>query len=1348
MADIGKTSGSTFKAGAASAGAAQAGAASAGAAQAGAASAGVAALMAAVVITFVVDSTASMGDAVEACKQTIIRFGSMLDMMKIKFEVIFFGDYDEDDYQLVNDGTGGRDTKYVVEVIDGDQLKVMIRLLRAYRLGKNGDGADCAEAFASAGHVLHRRVAARAAKYTDADQSPPKEITFWMTDAPPHGVDMIEERFFVDGQLQKSLCSVDTYPGRFERTRLSSLGLATGFKDVMELLAGARVSVNMLTVWRRYGDYHLKEDSILYTPENTDEKLRAMFNAEYGATRGRRHQWVPIPDFHQWCDVNRVKDGLTMYDTMNGLLIMMNILLVGGQFPAGVELPVGMQLPRGMQTNSNGEFRFPVDSLRDYYEKFVAQVTEFPQMIMYAPFLAGPYFDAVRKLKLTGEHGELCKKLKDMGIEQVVIDWFKEQGAPKLFLGDVNNDYLRQPELPFADFALVKSNMIPFKDLLNIIMFVSWVDGPGSIEQLRAALLGLRVVHLDSDEFAMLDGDYILLSAVAETPSILCSFLTYDKTDKTDETMKEFTSLNTIVVAAVLQWCGESAPQLVEIMQAFIQRPSFMAWTRRPLNVPDSIFNLPTLTFIRQALSAQETTADKEVLDRIMRTLRIHQAMRNTIAKLESMVALDTMRPNELAQNAPGVYQVMCPMIGKPFPINIFVLVNLDEIRRIRLVMENYIRRDKRINVFKSNKMFKKFRNFKTWSEYMDRIERLAEELNGFLLVSTYAKFFGEECRTGLPYVSADGVMDQFYWEKRIEKGGFNHRFDPADYNSIKEYYLKHIGFNAERDKDGNAGHGDNLINVANIIPKDKIQEGGCRMLSCSKKGRVRKSKSVNPTCGAVYMAADTTSGAVRAEAACAGCRNHAHLYNVKCKDCKTELAMGVHITAIAKTVERKAPPPGGAAPAADELYGETTRYHFSKENCVFCDIKGNVRGHENVPMAQLMKVNMDVFAGYFGIPVDLLQILVSTGKVAKTLRVKQQNAKNKEVIDDVLNDLVFDGAGWVKTRQNLEGLYHQGLLTKDGIATIDELIRSNFKLDCILCGDTVRTVDTTRCRECGFCFCNGCAHGMYSDQAWINQKQNAGNYSCPACRVPVQKGYARKFRYWVLYIALNDGIVQKALDTPKHEMVTCGKPGCRRTCVIELGNCEAAGADEDEDGAAAKDDDEPDYLECLQCKTGRIEAKHAEVLRLRALQDKPGVTLPNGIIITADGLLLRACPTCGLVGARDGACWNQHCVCGTSYPWCCGRTNHHEDVYSHLRRCTGGYGGQGHRDGGRHNPDLHLPADVLQQLNDEQRAAVEVALDRGGNLALPGDRRRPAAGAYGAYEDDGDDYDDWDEPY
>jgi hypothetical protein len=41
--------------------------------------------------------------------------------------------------------------------------------------------------------------------------------------------------------------------------------------------------------------------------------------------------------------------------------------------------------------------------------------------------------------------------------------------------------------------------------------------------------------------------------------------------------------------------------------------------------------------------------------------------------------------------------------------------------------------------------------------------------------------------------------------------------------------------------------------------------------------------------------------------------------------------------------------------------------------------------------------------------------------------------------------------------------------------------------------------------------------------------------------------------------------------------------------------------------------------LECLHCKPERIEAKHAQVRRQSALQERPGVTLPNGLIITGE---------------------------------------------------------------------------------------------------------------------------------
>lgn len=1270
--------------------------------------------------TFVVDSTQSMGDAVDACKRTIILIGGMLDMMGIKFEVVFYGDYDNDNFGLINTETRRSGKNFAVEVIHNDRLSIMNQLLNNYRVNNNGAGGDLAEACASAGHVVHQRIKKRIEDRSAVGMPPFKEYIFWMTDAPPHGVGDLVEHIYDSGRWHKVESSVDRSSAQYEKRVLSSMGLSTDFMSVMELLTNAGASVNMISTWSRPEDYHLQPTSLLYIPKRSEEQLRRSYDHTYPARhRHFRYNYVEPPRFEDFCRHREIEDHLTTDDTMIGLLTMMNILLIGGQFTVGFEYPRGFVVPDGLQITGDNDFDFPVENLRTYYDKFVTQVKKYPNMIRYAPFLAKPYFNAIRKLKLTGEHGELCKELKRDGIAQNVIDWFKEQGSSKLYLGDVNNEYLRKPDLPYSDFALVKSSAISFKDFLGIITYVQWRQGPECIKRLQECLGHFKVMHLDSDEFISLNGDYILMSAIAEQPSLLCSFITYQGTDGT---MKEFTSLNTIVVAAVLQWCGESAPQLVEIMKSFIKRSSFMTWTRKKVNVPDSVFNLPTLTFIRQALSAHETTADKNVLDRIMRVLRIQQTLQHSIPNLETEINQQSMRPNELAKNAPHVYQAVCLIIGKPFPVNIFIKINKREFNEIRQNMENFLDKYEDRDLFRTNKMFKKFGNRKLWTSYMNKVDKLRNRLGGCILVSTYAYYFGQTCNTGLDYMTRDGQMDPFYWEKRIEKGTFNHRYNPNDFDSIYAYYEKHIGIDQTGYDDQDVGHGHRLISRDNMVPVENIEPGGCVAVSCTKNSRVRKG-----FCGSIYFVTDSTSGAVRSQSACARCRNRCDTYITKCGDCGTGIAMGTYIRTV-KELDERGPKKLGADVDAS--------HHFGKEDCTFCQIRGNSRMYDNVPMAQLIKNNLELFVSYFGVPYDVLYKLVSTGKASKALREKRQNANNEEIVDDVFVDLIFQADSWSKTKKDLQGLHHEGRITADGIATIQELISSNFKLDCIICGDTVRTVDTTVCHECGFCFCNGCAHGMYSDQAWYNQKQNAGNYSCPACRTPVRKGYARKFHYWILYMAIVNGDIQKALTTPKHEMITCGNPHCasgHRTSVIELGQCGAADGDDAE--AAAADDDAPDYLECLHCKTQRIEEKNTELRRLRALEDTPGVTLPNGLIITQDGLVLRACPACGLIGARNGACWNQHCICGTNYPWCCGKLNYGEGVYDHLRRCVGNIYGTGHREGTRHNPDLHIPAADLNRLDRTQRAAVDEALSRGGNLAGPNDIVR--GHNYDGYDDD-----------
>ena len=276
------------------------------------------------IVTFVVDSTSSMGDGFKGCLNTITIIGSLLNMMNIKFEIILYGDYDDDSYGMPN---GPWDKKKhtrsrhkPVEVIEHDDLNIMIRLLRTYRIGQNGNGVDFAEACASAGYVLNERVRLR--KVVNKSS---KEIVFWLTDAPPHGIDDISYHFW-DPDRNKWIVTkgeLDGSAGRRERRILSGLGLATDFGDVMSMLSESDVSVNVITTHVRVEDFHVPETNMIYVPELTERELRTSYNAKYDR---RWNRYIPSYDEFVSHNQHRVKNKLTTEDTMNGLLIMMNYI--------------------------------------------------------------------------------------------------------------------------------------------------------------------------------------------------------------------------------------------------------------------------------------------------------------------------------------------------------------------------------------------------------------------------------------------------------------------------------------------------------------------------------------------------------------------------------------------------------------------------------------------------------------------------------------------------------------------------------------------------------------------------------------------------------------------------------------------------------------------------------------------------------------------------------------------------------------------------------------------------------------------------------------------------------------
>ena len=179
-----------------------------------------------IMITIVVDSTASMGNALEAVKKAIAMFGSNLKMMGICFEIIFYGDYDNRSYVMSK--KPGQKGKSVVEVIPYD--KFFDRLLKSYKLNQNGSGGDYAEAGASAAHVLYQRINSR------KEEGDFKELIVWVTDAPVHGMPDVVDSSFIDGRWLKLSNVIDGNQSVNEIKHLKSLGLTPDFKEIVKTI--------------------------------------------------------------------------------------------------------------------------------------------------------------------------------------------------------------------------------------------------------------------------------------------------------------------------------------------------------------------------------------------------------------------------------------------------------------------------------------------------------------------------------------------------------------------------------------------------------------------------------------------------------------------------------------------------------------------------------------------------------------------------------------------------------------------------------------------------------------------------------------------------------------------------------------------------------------------------------------------------------------------------------------------------------------------------------------------------------------------------------------------------------
>ena len=1086
-------------------------------------------------ICIILDSTGSMKNALDACKNAIQSIINLFTLItNIKLTIIIYGDYEKEKRETI---------EKVVTTLQGD-IEVISMKLSTYELNQNGWGGDSDEALTSALNVAN-------------------EIM-------PAGSDII---IVTDAFAHENNDSVQA---RLETIALSENGRIANYEEIATTLISRDITIHSIT-------------SISFTNKRYVETYK-IFN-DNGCCSN-----ISI---------------LTERAVKESLFLIMN-LIIGGDLPDNFLYPHGFNLPTREQIQSSIEIE--IGNKEEYYNNFRTFITQNADILQLVGFLSKEYFNFMRNHKLSAEHSALCDTIKSQGINKDVIDWFKEQGATKLLLTEINIEF-------FGKYAISKSCFLEYIILIDMFKTVKY-SGRESIKELRKVIESLIVFEVNADTF---DGDtHIMLDAIIANPSMIGSFICYEK----GNILREI-GLNPILVSAILQWCKVDA--IRNIFIEYIREATFMNWTNGNKNVPDTIFAWQTLEFIVQGLKPYESNCNKDVLEHISKIIKSSEMLKfSSIPRIKTSILIENMKRKDLVKNVDGVYMAWDVISCNYFPINLFLSVTLRYFNEnIKPRMQDYSKKYiKTPQDFNTNPFFKRFGTIGNMKKYYKEILPQLFEEYGSLFISTYSIHLMDNTpdRVGLPYMIESNI-DRYTYANQIKEPINTHpsQEDMMNMNSgeICSYYNSHIGT-----------QGEFLINERNLVPNKNIMENGTKWKSCT-----RKNKTPEGFCGTVYLVLDTSANA---EGQCAGCRIGAKLYDIPCECCKNTIAM--------------------ACPLQP----------FTRENCVFCNMPTGTKDYQNIRLSDIVSQNLEEFSKYLGIPSEIISRLISNqNKSSKALRVYNENG------DLCLIDSIFSQEEWKKTQEYQTIIYNGNTLDQESSGYILELIENSFKIFCPLCCDETYIKATHSCHKCNFQYCFNCCNTMYGNENWFNKSQDCSNYCCPACKTPVQGNFAKKEiefkgmkkeRYSSFLSAIKSGVISTLMETPGNTLHTCGNPMCESVCrsfIIEKGAC--GGAIEEEDATA------PGYIECHTCKSNRKEIELSEERRRRQITTIEENKLPNGFYINDDGMVYRECPWCGVLGIRtDNECWNMTCTgCNQHYNWATGEKDT-GSVYTDLDEMFG----------------------------------------------------------------------------
>ena len=1102
-------------------------------------------------VVIVLDTTGSMSLSLNVIKNSIRVLGEMLKIIKINLIVILYGDY-----------TSNKNTPYhPVTIFKGDIENIIFKL-SCYQLNQNGQGGDGPEALTTALNIAHNNI-------------PDNSYIIIVTDNVYHG--------YYYNAFGHDMCD-DGREGSWEHNILGNNQMKQTFNDITnQLFYENNVTIDIITNYTYANDAYnilLQNGGCICKPEHD------ILSEEY---------------------------------VTESLFILLKIRISNSIFPPGVVVPPYIKLEEQTATQvSDGGFNISFENHADelkYYEQFIAFVRSKPMYFPYLNFLAEAYFKIVRKYKKSAEHGMLCQFLRDNNINKSIIDWFKEEGSPKLLLNEINCHYINSDSI-----ALSKTDTITLIDFIDILKFVNFFPGKTSIRNLKKSIKGFRLIKVNSPDFNPVT--CIVLDAIKDNINFLASFICCN-----DNILNEFSYFDPIIVSAILQWCN--IDELQDIVKYYIKNQTFMNWTNVNNNIPDSIFHAPTLDFIVQGLSPHETNCNKKILHRLSKGIMVSRLLSNNYETINTIIEKKNMSQKEIIKHTSGVYMVWCFLCGNWMPINLMKSIDLRQFKVIGKSIQTYIN----THGFNKSPMFNRFGKVSNYMEYMIKVQNLVKEL-GTIYVSVYIINFGRNTTVGLPYIDIYNNIDKYTYTSFIKSKISPDEMMKMTYDSMMKYYIQHIGKN-----------GENLISKINIVLNTNILKNGPRLVSCTKAGKTKGGR-----CGNCYQILDTSSGVVRLESTCAGCRNNVKIFPSKCSDCSHGISMAEHI-------------------------GD-----FNAKNCIFCSVKGGTKTYYNVLVTTLFKENIEHISKFIGVSSEYISRLISKGnKPSRAFRDEKPHHENPEMTIKFFPDFIFDDTQWLNEPMSEIITIHGCTITLESIEYIKQSIIDGFTSDCPFCCETCPIKNTLSCKNCKYRFCLDCAKSMYNDNVYKhNASISNSNFSCPACRNPMTKGVARKNKFMMLYSAIKHGIVNQVMLNPKNEMKICGNPDCEaptRVFCVEKGACGAAG-DEEEGRAVNQEPSAPNYVECHLCiNIRKIKELEAEKATREGILNSD-YFIPTGHYITEDGLVCRECHCCGTLGTRlDANCWKMKCtnpICGIHYCWCCGETGGH--VYGHLSKKFGSY--------------------------------------------------------------------------